>query len=139
MADKTLHCSVLTPEGSVFVGEVDSVTAVAADGEVGILPGHAALITALGTGELRVRQKGATQHWLVHGGFLEVLENKVVVLARALDRLDQLNLDQVRRDLESAAKMDRHVRQRAQESGDLSGDLAGAARARLRYAKKHGR
>ena len=52
MADNTLHCSVLTPEGPVFAGDVDSVSAVAADGSIGVLPGHAPLITALGDGEL---------------------------------------------------------------------------------------
>lgn len=139
MADKILHCSVLTPDGPVFTGEVDFVTATAADGEIGILPGHAALITALGTGELKVRHQKTTQHWLVHGGFLEVLENKVVVLARGLDRLESIDLETARRDVEEAEKMDRHKRQKAQESGDLSGDLVGAARARIRYAKKHGR
>ncbi|MFQ5654089.1 MAG: ATP synthase F1 subunit epsilon [Planctomycetota bacterium] len=81
----TLRCTILTPEGPVFDGEARSVTAHAADGRVGILPGHAPLITALGSGPLRLEQPdGAVHRWRVEGGFLEVLKNELSVLAEAL-------------------------------------------------------
>lgn len=117
----SLDCSILTPEGAVYQGEIESLTVVAADGEIGVLPGHAALITALGTGDLRIRQGGNTQHWLVFGGFMEVLKDKVVVLAEKLEHLDDMDLDQARKD------------------ADGTGDLVGAAKARIRFAKKHGK
>ncbi len=81
----TLHCCVLSPDGSIFDGEASFVEAHALDGRLGILPGHAPLITALGEGPLRIRTAGGTEeNWTVSGGFLEVLENHVSVLAEGL-------------------------------------------------------
>ncbi|MEM7264224.1 MAG: ATP synthase F1 subunit epsilon [Planctomycetota bacterium] len=77
----SLTCDVLTPEGSIYSGSVEMVVAPAADGEVGILPQHAPLITALGKGTLRVKTGGQEAKWAVEGGFMEVLNNKVSVLA----------------------------------------------------------
>ncbi|MCA8959721.1 MAG: ATP synthase F1 subunit epsilon [Planctomycetes bacterium] len=77
----TLICDVLTPEGPIYSGPADMVVAPAADGEIGILPRHAPLITALGKGTLKLKTGGTTTKWIVEGGFLEVLENKVSVLA----------------------------------------------------------
>lgn len=81
----TIHCSVLSPEGSVFEGEVTFVQAHALDGRLGVLPGHAPLITALGAGPLSVRLESQEEHkWQVNGGFMEVLDNHVSVLAEGL-------------------------------------------------------
>ncbi len=76
-----LTCEVLTPEGTIYSGAVDLVVAPAADGEVGIMAQHAPLITALGKGTLRVKTGNDTTKWIVEGGFMEVLNNKVSVLA----------------------------------------------------------
>jgi F-type H+-transporting ATPase subunit epsilon len=77
-----LHLSITTPEELVFDGEASSVVVPAADGELGVLPRHAPLIGSLGEGELRVAQAaGGTSRYFVEGGFLQVLENKVTVLA----------------------------------------------------------
>ena len=81
----TIHCSVLSPEGSVFDGEATFVQAHALDGRLGVLPGHAPLITALGDGPLWVRIEGhADRKWQVSGGFMEVLDNHVSILAEGL-------------------------------------------------------
>jgi len=79
MADK-LHCTVVTPEKSIFDAEADAVTVPAHDGEVGILPGHARLLARLGNGELRVTSGGKTDSFYVEGGFLQVAEDRVTVL-----------------------------------------------------------
>ena len=86
MADpQQLHCSVLTPDGAVFTGNVQSVLAPAVDGYLQVLVKHAPLITALGKGELRVRDaNGEPTSWQVEGGFLEVLNDEVSVLAEKL-------------------------------------------------------
>ncbi len=76
-----LHVSVVSPERVVFEGEVESVRAPAFDGEVGILPRHAAMVTMLGTGVLRL---GASQRFTVEGGVLQVVDNHVrIVTERA--------------------------------------------------------
>ena len=78
-----LHVSVISPERVLFEGDADSVVAPAFDGEVGILTGHAAMMTLLGSGVLRVGS--ATAHrFHVEGGFLQVADNQVrVVTERA--------------------------------------------------------
>ena len=80
-----IHCSVLSPEGSIFEGEVTFIEAHALDGRLGILPSHAPIITALGAGPLRVRIEGQEDRkWQVSGGFLEMLDNHASVLAEGL-------------------------------------------------------
>jgi F-type H+-transporting ATPase subunit epsilon len=72
---------VISPERAVFDGEADSVVAPAYDGQVGILPRHAPFMTILGNGTLSVRSGGATSHFHVQGGFLQVVSNTVRVVA----------------------------------------------------------
>jgi F-type H+-transporting ATPase subunit epsilon len=74
---------VISPERVLFEGDADSVVAPAFDGEVGILTGHAAMMTLLGTGVLRVGTASA-HRFRVEGGFLQVADNQVrVVTERA--------------------------------------------------------
>lgn len=72
---------VISPERAVFDGEADAVVAPAFDGEVGILPGHAPFMTLLGTGTLTVKRGAETSRLTVAGGFLQVLQNVVRVVA----------------------------------------------------------
>lgn len=76
-----LKVSVISPEAVLYQGETDSVVAPAFDGEVGILTGHAPMMTLLGKGVLRL---GGGQRFNVDGGFLQVVDNAVrVVTERA--------------------------------------------------------
>jgi F-type H+-transporting ATPase subunit epsilon len=75
-----LRVSVISPERVLFEGDVDSVVAPAFDGEVGILPQHAAMMTLLGTGELRLGTGGSAGRFQVDGGFLQVLNDEVRVV-----------------------------------------------------------
>ncbi|MEO6525114.1 MAG: F0F1 ATP synthase subunit epsilon [Gemmatimonadaceae bacterium] len=78
-----LTVSVISPEAVLFEGTTDSVVAPAFDGEVGILTGHAPMMTLLGKGELRLGA-GTGQRFRVEGGFLQVVDDKVrVVTERA--------------------------------------------------------
>ncbi len=72
---------VISPEQSVFDGEADQVVAPAFDGEVGILPRHAPFMTLLGKGVLSVRRGNTSSRFDVSGGFLQVLNNVVRVVA----------------------------------------------------------
>ena len=76
-----MHVTVISPERSVFNGEAESVVAPAYDGLVGILNRHAPFLTLLGEGVLRVRHSGATSVFKVAGGFLQVVDNTVRVVA----------------------------------------------------------
>jgi F-type H+-transporting ATPase subunit epsilon len=79
-----LNVSVISPEATLFTGDAESVVAPAYDGEVGILTGHAPMITALGRGTLRVHGTGggagSVQQFDVDGGFLQVVDNQVRVV-----------------------------------------------------------
>jgi len=75
-----LAVSVISAEATLFEGQATAVVAPAFDGEVGILTNHAPMITALGTGTLRVEDGSATQRFSVSGGFLQVVENQVRIV-----------------------------------------------------------
>jgi len=79
-----LKVSVISPEAVLFEGDAEAVIAPAYDGEVGILTGHAPMVTLLGRGELRVGSGPAARRFQVEGGFLQVADNLVrVVTERA--------------------------------------------------------
>ena len=79
-----LKVSVISPESVLFEGEVTSVVAPAFDGEVGILEGHAPMMTLLGKGSLRLGGASPEKKFTIEGGFLQVVDNNVrIVTERA--------------------------------------------------------
>jgi len=76
-----LTLEIVTPESRVYSDTIDTVVIPTVDGEVGILPGHIALLTQIEHGELRVTKNGVTQFLAVSGGFAEVEGDRVHVLA----------------------------------------------------------
>jgi len=78
---KNLHVTIITPARAVFDADASAVVAPAFDGELGVLPGHAAMLALLGNGELRVTMpQGQTRRLAIRGGFLQVNANKITVL-----------------------------------------------------------
>lgn len=75
-----LSVSVISPEKILFEGEAESVVAPAFDGEVGILPQHAPMVTLLGKGTLRLGEGGRAGRFQIAGGFLQVADNIVRVV-----------------------------------------------------------
>ena len=80
-----LKVSDISPEATLFEGEAPSVTAPAFDGEVGILPMHAPMVTTLGAGVLRIGDAGA--RFNVEGGFLQVVDDVVRVVTEKASRV----------------------------------------------------
>lgn len=76
-----MQVTVISAEAAMFDGQADSVVAPAFDGEVGILPHHAPLMTLLGEGTLLIRHAGKAHRFRVRGGFLQVVDNRVRVVA----------------------------------------------------------
>jgi len=111
MAD-ILKLSVVTPEGSLYSGEASFVAAPAWDGEVGILPGHAAMIAALGTGELRIERDTlggrVTDRYAVRGGFLQVVDDQVTLLVTEAKTPDGLDVELIMGDLDQILADLRH-------------------------------
>lgn len=88
----TLRLEVVSPEGRVFTDDVDMVVVPGIEGELGILPHHTPLVTALGTGELRIRRAGTVQFMLISGGFVEVRPDRVVVMAFVAEDSDAITV-----------------------------------------------
>ncbi|MCC7105503.1 MAG: F0F1 ATP synthase subunit epsilon [Chloroflexi bacterium] len=87
-----LTVQVVTAERSMLEeSDVDMVVAPASEGEVGILPRHAALLATLNPGELRIKRGGEETHMAVSGGFLQVANDRVLVLADTAERAEEID------------------------------------------------
>jgi len=87
-----IRVDIVTAEGVVYSEEVDVVIAPGVEGQLGILPHHAPLMTTLQVGELRVRKGGEEFSLVISGGFLEVRPDRVIVLADAAERVEEIDL-----------------------------------------------
>src|SRR6478752_9731994 len=88
-----LHLEIVTPEKLAYADEVDAVVLPGSEGELGVLPHHAPLISTLGAGELRLRKAGREESFAIVGGFLQVLPDKVVVMAETADMASEIDLE----------------------------------------------
>jgi F-type H+-transporting ATPase subunit epsilon len=79
-----MHLEIITPDKKVFAGEATSVTLPGTEGQFQVLDRHAPLVSTLGKGDVVVDQSGSKQTFLIDGGVVEVLHNKVLVLAEAM-------------------------------------------------------
>ncbi len=100
MAELTLQ--IATPERLLFEDQVSEAEVPGRDGYIGILPGHAPLISELAAGVLRYVKGGNTVHISVLGGFVEILDDRVMVLADGALRKEEINLESARADLKRA-------------------------------------
>jgi len=88
----TMQLEIVTAERLVYTDQVNGVVAPGMEGELGILPHHAPLLTMLQPGELRIIKEGQPDTYMaVSGGFLEVMANRVVVLADTAERADEID------------------------------------------------
>ena len=106
MQPDAIQLVIVTPERQLLSERVVEVTLPGADGELGVLPGHAPLITELGIGELRYRTAGGTMSdpIAVIRGFAEVLQDRVTVLAETAERAEEIDIERAKAALERAEK-----------------------------------
>lgn len=83
---------IVTAERVVYSKEVNSVVAPGTEGELGILPYHASLMTTLNAGELRINEGGEEILMAISGGFMEVRPDRIIVLADSAERDDEIDL-----------------------------------------------
>jgi F-type H+-transporting ATPase subunit epsilon len=134
----TIHLDVVTPEREVFSGDVAMLLAPGIEGQLGILPHHAALLTGLTEGELVIRRDGEEDLILaVAGGFLEVGPEKVIVLADVAERADDIDLERA----EAARKRAEELLQNRGDRLEVEKAQAALRRAatRIRVATKRRR
>jgi F-type H+-transporting ATPase subunit epsilon len=101
----SLELTIVSPEGELYSGEVDMVLAPGIDGQLGILPHHAPLITQLTTGELRARVGEEEYYFAIHGGFMHVLPDAVTVLADVAERADRIDIERAEAARQRALQM----------------------------------
>jgi F-type H+-transporting ATPase subunit epsilon len=114
MAD-TFQLEIVTPEKKVVDTAAEEVQIPGKNGYIGILPGHAPLITELSVGEITYRENSAEQRLAVAWGFAEILPNKVTILAETAERPSEIDVERARK-----------ARERAEQrltSGDASVDV----------------
>lgn len=99
-----IKLDIVTPEKKAFSESVDSVTIPTLVGEVGILPNHAPLISALKPGVLSFSKGGTVQKLVISGGFVEVGVNTVSVLSDVAETADEINAEQARAELAEAER-----------------------------------
>ncbi len=133
-----LRLEIVTPERLAYEGDVDAVVCPGIEGELGILPHHAPLLTTLGLGELRIRTGGQEEYFAIAGGFLQVRPDRVVVMAETADLASEI-------DLEAAERARKDAEQAMAESYTEPADMARARAAmerallRIRVAERRRR
>jgi len=125
---ETLHLQVVTPDKQLVREDVDQVQMPGRSGYLGILPGHAPLLTELGPGEMSYTQAGKARYLAVSWGFAEVLPDKVTILADAAERPEEIDVKRAR---EAKARAEEALRKQDPEL-DYEATLNAQRRAEVR-------
>jgi F-type H+-transporting ATPase subunit epsilon len=133
MAD-TFQLEIVTPEKLVVRASAEEAQIPGRSGYLGVLPGHAPLITELGAGEISYRSGGEERRYAVAWGFAEVLPDRVTVLAETVERPDEIDASRAQQSLREAEESIKS----AQSEEDVSNALGKIqrAQARLEVAQK---
>ena len=119
----TFKLEIVTAERMVFSDDVSAVIAWGVEGQLGILPHHAPLMTVLQPGDILIRKDKEEEFFVISGGFLEVRPDKVIILADACERVDEIDI--------ARAEEAKRRAQETMKAAPLSADAA-AAEAALR-------
>jgi F-type H+-transporting ATPase subunit epsilon len=124
-----LHLEIVTPERQAYSDEVDAVYCPGIEGELGVLPHHAPLLSTLGIGELRIKKGTNEEYFAIAGGFLQVRPDKVVVMAELADVSSEIDLEAAE---EARREAERAIQQGFEEPAELARARAAMDRALLR-------
>jgi len=134
----TFKLEIVTAERMVFADDVSGVIAWGVEGQLGILPHHAPLMTMLQPGDLLIKKEGEEEFMAISGGFLDVRPDKVIILADTCERCEEV-------DIERAESAKRRAEETLKEAGPVSIDAATAeaalrrSLARLKVAERRRR
>jgi F-type H+-transporting ATPase subunit epsilon len=137
---RTLLCEIVTPESILYTNEVQMVVATTPEGEIGILPLHAPIVTTLAPGEVRLRFGDAAADWeffSINGGYLQVHEDKVIVLADAAVPVSQIDAVRARESADLIKERLGELPVESDERENLQRDLSWTE-VQLRVAEKRG-
>jgi F-type H+-transporting ATPase subunit epsilon len=101
-----VQVELVSPERILYSGEADVVIARTADGDIAFLENHAPFIGELGIGVVRIRHGNEEAKAAVHGGFVEVRNNRVIILSDVAELAEQIDVDRAREALSRAERSD---------------------------------
>ena len=96
MADKLFRVQVICPERIFYDGECDMLELRTTEGDIGILAGHIPLTAVIAPGVLRIMKEGETKEAALHDGFIEILQDKVIILAEACEWPDEIDVNRAK-------------------------------------------
>ena len=100
-----IQCNIVSPEGELFSGEIEMLTADGGDGEIAITPRHAPLLTNLKPGPVKLVLEGGTEEvFFASGGFLEVQPGVITLLTDVAERADDIDAAEAERAMELAER-----------------------------------
>jgi len=121
-----LQVELVSPERILYSGEADMVIARTAGGDIAFLTGHAPFVGALGVGKVVIRETAGTSVTAaVHGGFVEIKDNRVSILSDVAELASQIDVARAREALQRAGE-DEAARRRAEVRLDAAGETAAA-------------
>ncbi len=129
-----LNLEIVTPEKKVFDEAVDAVTIPTARGEVGILQNHAPLISTLMPGILSYTNKGTTEKMVIAGGFVEVSDNKVSILADTAEIATDIDIEAAKAEQAESQKVLGAWKDGSEEEFEAESERLQKANARLQLA-----
>ena len=133
----TLRVELITGEGILYEGRAKMVSAPGAEGQLGILPHHAPLISALVPGELRLILEDRDESFAVSGGVMEVRDDRVIILADTAERADEIDVKRAEAARQRALISQRRASTR--EEYVRAGLALQRSRVRLRVARRRGK
>ncbi|TSC52823.1 MAG: F-type H+-transporting ATPase subunit epsilon [Parcubacteria group bacterium LiPW_39] len=136
MSDKLIKFQIVTPERIVLEDNVKQVTVPTQMGEITVLPGHIPLVAVLKPGEIRAKKDGREILMAVSGGFIEVLKNKVVILADTAEMAEEIDEKRAEEARQRAQKLKEEKRFDRVEFAALQSQIEKEL-ARLKVARKH--
>ncbi|MCX5781695.1 MAG: ATP synthase F1 subunit epsilon [Elusimicrobia bacterium] len=116
---KIFSLEIISPEGSIYKDIVSEVILPTTTGEIAVLPGHAPLFTKLSDGEILVKKEKQSISIAISGGFLEISENKVNVLANYAVRSEEIEMQKI---AEAKAKAEEALKQTKDKEGLIAAE-----------------
>lgn len=137
MTDMKIKFKIATPEKVVYEAEIDQITLPTKMGEITILPNHLPLVSSLAPGEILIKKDGQQVPLAVSGGFAELANNQLVILADTAERVEEIDAQRA----EEARNRVKDILDKKQEADDVDFTALAAKMeketARLRVAKKY--
>ena len=130
----SFQLEIVTPEKMVVRDVAEEIQIPGRNGYLGVLPGHAPLITELGAGEINYRAGGQSHRFAVAWGFAEVLPDRVTVLAETVERADEIDVSRAQQSLARAEESLKSA-QTEEDVSHATGKIR-AAQARIEVAQK---